>query len=441
MRRTKVLLLGAAGRDFHNFNTVFRDDARYEVVAITATQIPHIEERRYPAELAGPLYPEGIRIEHEADLEKIVAEECVDEAVFAYSDVSHEHVCHLAARAASSGAGFRLLAPRATMIESTRPVVSVCAVRTGAGKSPTSRRVVQILASLGKRVVAVRHPMPYGELSKQTVQRFATLEDLAAQHCTIEEMEEYEPYVTHGAVVYAGVDYEKILRRAEEEADVVVWDGGNNDLPFFRPDLEIVVADPHRPGHELTYWPGEANFRRAHVIIIGKQNTASPEGIETVRRNAERVNPRARIVNADMRVTVENPALIAGKRVLVIEDGPTLTHGGMKYGAGIIAARQHGAAEIVDPRTYAVGEIAATFRAYPDTGALLPAMGYGDQQVNDLGATIEATPCDLVLVATPIDLRRVVEIKKPTLRVGYELAERGEPTLEQILTDFLGKRL
>jgi predicted GTPase len=435
------LILGAAGRDFHNFNTVFRDDATYEVVAFTATQIPHIDERRYPAGLAGPLYPEGIRIEHEADLEKIVAEECVDEVVFAYSDVSYEHVCHLAARAASCGAGFRLLAPRATMIESTRPVVSVCAVRTGAGKSPTSRRVVQLLASLGKRVVAVRHPMPYGDLRKQTIQRFATLEDLATQNCTIEEMEEYEPYVTHGAVVYAGVDYEKILRRAEEEADVVVWDGGNNDLPFFRPDLEIVVADPHRPGQELTYWPGEANFRRAHVIIIGKQNTASPEGIETVRHNAETVNPSARIINADMRVTVEDPALIAGKRVLVIEDGPTLTHGGMKYGAGVIAAREHGAAEIVDPRTYAVGEIADTFRAYPDTGALLPAMGYGDQQVKDLGATVEATPCDLVLVATPIDLRRVVEINKPTLRVGYELAEKGEPTLEQILTDFLGKRL
>jgi predicted GTPase len=435
------LILGAAGRDFHNFNTVFRDDATYEVVAFTATQIPHIDERRYPAGLAGPLYPEGIRIEHEADLEKIVAEECVDEVVFAYSDVSYEHVCHLAARAASCGAGFRLLAPRATMIESTRPVVSVCAVRTGAGKSPTSRRVVQILASLGKRVVAVRHPMPYGDLRKQTIQRFATLEDLATQNCTIEEMEEYEPYVTHGAVVYAGVDYEKILRRAEEEADVVVWDGGNNDLPFFRPDLEIVVADPHRPGQELTYWPGEANFRRAHVIIIGKQNTASREGIETVRYNAETVNPSARIINADMRVTVEDPALIAGKRVLVIEDGPTLTHGGMKYGAGVIAAREHGAAEIVDPRTYAIGEIADTFRAYPDTGALLPAMGYGEQQVRDLGATVEATPCDLVLVATPIDLRRVVEIKKPTLRVGYELAEKGEPTLEQILTDFLGKRL
>src|SRR5574338_283646 len=436
MRRTKVLMLGAAGRDFHNFNTVFRADATYEVVAFTATQIPHIDERRYPAGVAGALYPEGIRIEHESDLEKIVAEECVDEVVFAYSDVSYEHVCHLAARAASCGAGFRLLAPRATMIESRRPVVSVCAVRTGAGKSPTSRRVVQILASLGKRVVAVRHPMPYGDLRKQTIQRFATLEDLATQNCTIEEMEEYEPYVTHGAVVYAGVDYEKILRRAEEEADIVVWDGGNNDLPFFRPDLEIVVADPHRPGQELTYWPGEANFRRAHVIIIGKQNTASREGIETVRHNAETVNPSARIINADMRVTVEDPALIAGKRVLVIEDGPTLTHGGMKYGAGVIAAREHGAAEIVDPRTYAIGEIADTFRAYPDTGALLPAMGYGDQQVRDLGATVEATPCDLVLVATPIDLRRVVEIKKPTLRVGYELAEKGEPTLEQILTDF-----
>lgn len=441
MRRTKVLMLGAAGRDFHNFNTVFRNDATYEVVAFTATQIPHIDERRYPAGLAGPLYPDGIRIEHEADLEKIVAEESVDEVVFAYSDVSYEHVGHLAARAAARGAGFRLLAPRATMIESTRPVVSVCAVRTGAGKSPTSRRVVQIIASLGRRVVAVRHPMPYGDLRKQTTQRFATLEDLATQNCTIEEMEEYEPYVSHGAVVYAGVDYEQILRRAEEEADVIVWDGGNNDLPFFRPDLEIVVADPHRPGDELTYWPGEANFRRAHVIIIGKQNTASPEGIETVRHNAKTVNPRAWIINADMRVTVEDSDLIAGKRVLVIEDGPTLTHGGMKYGAGVIAARQHGAAEIVDPRTYAVGEIAATFGAYPDTGALLPAMGYGDQQVKDLGATIEATPCDLVLIATPIDLRRVVEIRKPTLRVGYELVEKGEPTLENILTDFLGKRL
>lgn len=441
MRRTKVLMLGAAGRDFHNFNTVFRDDPTYEVVAFTATQIPHIDERRYPAGLAGPLYPDGIRIEHEADLERIVAEESVDEVVFAYSDVSYEHVGHLAARAAAHGAGFRLLAPRATMIESTKPVVSVCAVRTGAGKSPTSRRVVQIFASLGKRVVAVRHPMPYGDLRKQTIQRFATVEDLATQKCTIEEMEEYEPYVSHGAIVYAGVDYEKILRRAEDEADVIVWDGGNNDLPFFRPDLEIVVADPHRPGDELTYWPGEANFRRAHVIIIGKQNTASPEGIEIVRHNAETVNPRAWIINADMRVTVEDPDLITGKRVLVIEDGPTLTHGGMKYGAGVIAAHQHGAAEIVDPRAYAVGEIAATFGAYPDTGALLPAMGYGSQQVKDLGATIEATPCDLVLIATPIDLRRVVEIRKPTLRVGYELAEKGQPTLEDILKDFLGKRL
>ena len=440
MLRTKVLILGAAGRDFHNFNTVFREDAAYEVVAFTATQIPNIEGRRYPASLAGPLYPEGIRIEHESDLEQIVAEEGVDEVVFAYSDVSHEHVCHLAARAASRGAGFRLLAPRATMLASEKPVVSVCAVRTGAGKSPTSRKVVGILASMGKRVVAVRHPMPYGDLAAQVVQRFAALEDLAAQDCTIEEMEEYEPYVERGAVVYAGVDYEQILRRAETEADVIVWDGGNNDLPFFRSDLEIVVADPHRPGHELTYWPGEANFRRADVIVIGKQNTAAAEGIETVRRNAERVNPRARIVNADMRVTVEDPRRVAGRRVLVVEDGPTLTHGGMRYGAGVIAARDHGAAKIVDPRPYAVGEIAATFRAYPEAGALLPAMGYGPQQVKDLAATIEATPCDLVLIATPIDLRRVVEIRKPALRVGYELAERGEPNLTQILSAFLEKR-
>jgi predicted GTPase len=325
------------------------------------------------------------------------------------------------------------------MIESTKPVISVCAVRTGAGKSPTSRHLVSILAEAGKRVVAVRHPMPYGDLSKQSVQRFATLEDLSAQNCTIEEMEEYEPYVTRGAIVYAGVDYEKILRRAEEEADVIVWDGGNNDLPFFRPDLEIVVADPHRAGDELTYWPGEANFRRADVIIIGKQDTAPLEGIETVRRNAEKVNPRAAIINADMHLTIEDPSLIEGKRVLVVEDGPTLTHGGMKYGAGIIAARANRAAEIVDPRPYAVGEIAATFRAYPNAGPLLPAMGYGEQQVTDLSATIEATPCDLVLVATPIDLRRVVNINKPTLRVGYELVEKGEPTLAQVVTAFLEK--
>jgi predicted GTPase len=325
------------------------------------------------------------------------------------------------------------------MIESTKPVISVCAVRTGAGKSPTSRHLVAILAEAGRRVVAVRHPMPYGDLSKQSVQRFATLEDLATQNCTIEEMEEYEPYVARGAIVYAGVDYEKILRRAEEEADVIVWDGGNNDLPFFRPDLEIVVADPHRAGDELAYWPGEANFRRADVIIIGKQDTAPLEGIETVRRNAEKVNPRATIINADMRLTVEDPSLIEGKRILVVEDGPTLTHGGMKYGAGIIAARAHRAAEIVDPRPYAVGEIAATFRAYPNAGPLLPAMGYGEQQVKDLSATIEATPCELVLVATPIDLRRIVNINKPTLRVGYELVERGEPTLAKVVSAFLEK--
>ena len=441
MRRTRVLILGAAGRDFHNFNLVFRGDPSYEVVAFTAAQIPHIEGRRYPAGLAGPLYPDGIRIEHEADLEQIVAEEAVDEVVFAYSDVSYEHVGHLAARAAACGAGFRLLGPRAMMLESTRPVVSVCAVRTGAGKSPTSRKVVRVLSSKGLRVVAVRHPMPYGDLSEQAVQRFATVEDLAARGCTIEEMEEYEPYVAHGAIVYAGVDYERILRRAEAEADVIVWDGGNNDLPFFRPDLEIVVADPHRPGHELSYWPGEVNFRRADVIVIGKQNTATAEGVATVRHNAARVNPRAIIVNADMVVTADDPTLIRGKRVLVVEDGPTLTHGGMKYGAGVIAARAHGASDIVDPRPFAVGEIAATFRAYPETGALLPAMGYGRQQVEDLAATVEATPCDLVLFATPVDLGRIIPIRKPTVRVSYELAEKGEPDLKQVLSAFLEKRL
>ena len=440
MKRTKVIMLGAAGRDFHNFNTVFREDPNYEVVAFTATQIPHIDCRRYPGCLAGPLYPEGIGIEHEADLERIIVAAQIDEVVFAYSDVSYNHVGHLAARAAACGAGFRLLAPKTTMIESSKPVLSVCAVRTGAGKSPTSRKVVQLLTEMGKRVVAVRHPMPYGDLSKQAVQRFATLEDLSTQNCTIEEMEEYEPYVIRGAIIYAGVDYEKILRQAEAEADVIVWDGGNNDLPFYRSDLEIVVADPHRPGDELTYWPGEANFRRADVIIIGKEDTATAEGIETVKRNAEAVNPRATIINAEMRLTVENRAMIKGKRILVVEDGPTLTHGGMKYGAGIVSARTHGAAEIIDPRAYAVGEIAATFRTYPNTGPLLPAMGYGDQQVKDLEATIAATPCDLVLVATPIDLRRVVNINKPTLRVGYELVEKGEPTLAQILSSFMEKQ-
>lgn len=437
MSRTKTLILGAAGRDFHNFNTVFRHDADTDVVAFTATQIPNIDDRRYPPELAGEHYPDGIPIHAEDDLERLIGELEVEQVVFAYSDVSHEYVMHLASRVVAAGADFRLIGPERTMIASSKPVVSICAVRTGAGKSPTSRCVAKTLIELGKRVVAIRHPMPYGDLVKQAVQRFETLDDLEANKCTIEEMEEYEPHIANGVIVYAGVDYERILRAAEREADVIVWDGGNNDLPFYRPDLEIVVADPHRPGHELLYFPGEANFRRADLILIGKQGSATPEGIEAVKRSAASVNPGARIMNADMRITCEDPAAIAGKRVLVVEDGPTLTHGEMTYGAGVIAARQHGAAEIVDPRPYVVGEIAGTFEHYPGIGALLPAMGYGRKQMDDLASTINSIDCDLVLIATPIDLRRVVDIARPSMRVGYELAEIGEPTMRQVLSEFL----
>lgn len=437
MSRTKTLILGAAGRDFHNFNTVFRNDADTEVVGFTATQIPNIDGRQYPSALAGEHYPDGIPIHAEDDLEKLIGELGVEQVVFAYSDVSHEYVMHLASRSIAAGADFRLIGPEHTMIPSSKPVVSVCAVRTGAGKSPTSRSVAKTLIEMGKRVVAVRHPMPYGDLVKQSVQRFETLDDLEANDCTIEEMEEYEPHIANGVIVYAGVDYERILRAAEQEADVVVWDGGNNDLPFFKSDLEIVVADPHRPGHELLYFPGEANFRRADVILIGKQGSASAEGIEAVKRSAAAINPKAVVMNADMRITCEDPSALGGKRVLVVEDGPTLTHGEMTYGAGVIAARQHGAAEIIDPRPYVVGEIAETFAHYPGIGALLPAMGYGRKQMDDLAATINAIDCDLVLIATPIDLRRVVEITKPSMRVGYELAEIGEPTMRQLLTDFL----
>ncbi len=437
MTRSNVMILGAAGRDFHNFNTVFRNDAGSNVVAFTATQIPNIDGRRYPADLAGELYPEGIPIHPEDDLEHLIKDLGVNQVVFAYSDVSHEYVMHLASRSLAAGADFRLIGPDASMVKSTKPVVSVCAVRTGAGKSPTSRKVAKTLIDMGKRVVAIRHPMPYGDLVRQAVQRFETIDDLRANDCTIEEMEEYEPHIANGVIIYAGVDYERILRAAETEADVIVWDGGNNDFPFYVSDLEIVVADPHRPGHELQYYPGEANFRRADVIIIGKQGSATAEGIAAVRASAAAINPGATIVDADMRITVEDPAAIAGKRVLVVEDGPTLTHGNMTYGAGVIAARTYGAAEIIDPRGSVVGEIAETFRKYPAIGKLLPAMGYGQQQMDDLAATINGIDCDLVLIATPIDLRRVIDIAKPSMRVGYELAEIGEPTMQQILTVFL----
>jgi predicted GTPase len=432
----RIIIMGAAGRDFHNFNTVFRDDAASRVVAFTATQIPNIDDRRYPKELSGPLYPEGVPIHPESELPQLVRELEADQVVFAYSDVSHETVMHKASLVLACGADFRLIGPRATMLQARVPVVSVCAVRTGSGKSQTTRRVAAILRAKGRRVVCVRHPMPYGDLVRQRVQRFAAPEDLERHQCTIEEREEYEPHVAAGGVVYAGVDYAAILAQAEQEADVLVWDGGNNDLPFFRSDLEIVVADPHRPGHERSYHPGEANLRRAHVVVINKIDSAGREGTEAVRRSVRELNPAAVVVDAASPLFVERAEEIRGKRVLAVEDGPTLTHGEMKYGAGVLAALRHGAAEVVDPRPYAVGRVAESFQSYPGIGALLPAMGYGAEQTRDLEATIARTPCDLVLVATPIDLRRVVEIRKPTRRVSYELQEIGRPDLKDVLARF-----
>jgi predicted GTPase len=432
---TRVIIMGAAGRDFHNFNMVFRDDPGSLVLAFTAAQIPNIEGRRYPPELAGPRYPEGIPIHPEPDLPRLMRELRPHEVVFAYSDVSHETVMHKASLVLAAGPDFRLIGPDASMLESRVPVVSVCAVRTGSGKSPTTRRVVRILRAKGRKVVAVRHPMPYGDLARQRVQRFARLEDLDRHRCTIEEREEYEPLVASGCVVYAGVDYAAILAEAEREADVIVWDGGNNDLPFYRPRVEIVVADPHRPGHETTYHPGEANLRRAHVVLINKVDTADPSGVAAVKRSVRALNPGAMIVEAASPISVEDPAAVAGKRVLAVEDGPTLTHGGMAYGAGVLAARKHGAAEVVDPRPYAVGSIRQTFADYPGIGPLLPAMGYGDEQTRDLEATIAATPADVVLVATPVDLRRIIRIAKPALRVGYEVQEIGRPDLEDALRE------
>jgi len=432
----RIIIMGAAGRDFHNFNMVFRDDPTSRVVAFTATQIPNIEGRRYPKELAGPSYPEGVPIHAEAELPQLIRDLEVDQVVFAYSDVSHETVMHKASLALACGADFRLLGPKATMLKARVPVVSVCAVRTGSGKSQTTRRVAAILRAKGRRVVCVRHPMPYGDLVRQRVQRFAAPEDLDRHQCTIEEREEYEPHIAAGVVVYSGVDYAAILAEAEKEADVLVWDGGNNDLPFYLPDLEIVVADPHRPGHERTYHPGETNLRRAHVVVINKIDTAGREGTNLVRRSIRELNPGARVVDAASPLFVDGADEIRGKRVLAIEDGPTLTHGGMEYGAGVLAALRHGAAELVDPRPYAVGRLAETFASYPGIGTLLPAMGYGEDQTRDLEATIARTPCDLVLVATPIDLRRVVRIQQPTKRVSYELQEIGKPDLGDVLLRF-----
>ncbi|HEY3175590.1 MAG TPA: cyclic 2,3-diphosphoglycerate synthase [Candidatus Polarisedimenticolia bacterium] len=433
MGRRRTIIMGAAGRDFHNFNVVFRGDPDSEVVCFTATQIPNIAGRRYPAALAGPHYPQGIPIHEERLLADLIREEKVREVVFSYSDVSHEYVMHHASTVNAAGADFRLLGADATMLAARVPVVSVCAVRTGSGKSQTTRRVCQILAAAGRRVVAVRHPMPYGDLVRQRVQRFATMDDLATNQCTIEEREEYEPHIRRGTVVYAGVDYGEILERAQEEADVIVWDGGNNDLPFYRPTVEIVVADPHRAGHEVTYHPGETNLRRAHVILINKVDSAPPEGIATVRRNIAEVNPGALVIEAASPITVEDASAIKGKRVLAIEDGPTLTHGGMKYGAAVVAARKFGAAALVDPRTAAVGTIRDAFEQYPGIGTLLPALGYGDRQIRDLQATIERVDCDLVLIGTPIDLRRLVRFDKPAQTVGYELEELTRPGLAEVL--------
>ena len=433
----RVVILGAAGRDFHNFNTYFRDNPDFEVVAFTATQIPDIDGRRYPPELAGSSYPEGIPIEEEEGLERLIRDQKVDIAVFSYSDVSHEQVMHVGSRAMAAGADFMLLGPRHTMLDSKVPVVAVCAARTGAGKSQTSRRVAEILRGMGKRVVAVRHPMPYGDLTKQAVQRFANFEDLDKHEVTIEEREEYEPHLRAGSVVYAGVDYERILRQAEQEADVVIWDGGNNDMPFYTPDLLIVVVDPHRPDHAARYHPGEVNVRMADVVVINKIGTAGLEGIMTARRITTELNPDATIIEAASPIFVEDGDYIRGKRVLVIEDGPTVTHGEMPYGAGWVAARRYGAAEIVDPRPFAVGSIRDTFEKYPTTGAVLPAMGYGEKQTAELAETINKAPVDLVVVATPIDLRSLIEIDKPALRVRYELQEIGEPTLADVLSKFV----
>ncbi|MBC6938098.1 MAG: GTPase [Chloroflexi bacterium] len=438
MARIRTLIMGAAGRDFHNFNTFFRDNEQYEIVAFTATQIPGIEGRLYPAELAGRLYPQGIPIYDERDLLNLIQERQIEQVIFAYSDISHEYVMHKASQVLAAGADFRLMGTAATQVKSSKPVVSVCAVRTGSGKSQTSRFVVAALQSFGHRVVAVRHPMPYGNLVAQSVQRFAEYDDLDEYECTIEEREEYEPYIDRGAVIYAGVDYGAILKKAEEEADVIVWDGGNNDLPFYHPDLHIVVADPHRPGHEIAYHPGEANLRSADIVLINKVDTADYANIRKVRENIQAANPDAVILEAASPLFVDNPAAIRGRRVLVVEDGPTLTHGEMAYGAGVIAAQRFGAAEIIDPRPFAVGSIVDTYNKYPTTGHVLPAMGYGAKQMAELEQTINNADADLVIVATPIDLRRVIKIKLPMERVRYELQVVGTPTLEDLLREKFG---
>ncbi|MGD9489005.1 MAG: cyclic 2,3-diphosphoglycerate synthase [Calditrichaceae bacterium] len=437
MERTKIIIMGAAGRDFHNFNTFFRDNEMYEVVAFTATQIPNIDDRKYPAKLAGSLYPDGIKIYPESDLVNLIREFDVDEVVFSYSDVPYDYLMSRSAIVNAAGADFKLMGPKHTQIKSTKPVVAVCAVRTGCGKSQTTRKVAEILQAAGKKVVAIRHPMPYGNLIEQKVQRFAQLSDLDKHKCTIEEREEYEPHIVAGTIIYAGVDYEAILREAEKEADIILWDGGNNDLSFYKHDILITVVDPHRPGDELYYYPGEANLRAADVVVINKIDSADSENILEVRQNIQEANPNAVVIDGASPIFVTDYKQIKGKRVLVVEDGPTLTHGEMTYGAGIVAAEKFGAAELVDPRPYTVGTITETFEKYPEIGELLPAMGYGDQQIKDLEETINNTDCDLVIIGTPIDLRKLVKINKPALRVTYELQEIGKPDLSDVLQKLL----
>ena len=437
MNKTKVLIMGAAGRDFHNFNTVYRNDSNSEVVAFTATQIPNIEDRVYPPEICGKLYPDGISIYDEKELSRLIKELNVDDVVFSYSDISHEYVMHIASEVLKCGANFKLLGGEKTMIKSSKPVVAIGAVRTGCGKSQTTRRVAEVLKAAGKKVVAIRHPMPYGDLTKQIAQRFETVEDLKLHDCTIEEMEEYEPHIERGSVVYAGVDYQKIVEQAEQEADIILWYGGNNDLPFYKPDLFIVVADPHRPGHELKFYPGESNLRMADVVVINKMDSADKKNVDIVKSNIADLNPKAVVIEANSPVSVEDSSIIIGKRCLIVEDGPTLTHGNMKFGAGTVAAEKFGASEIVDPRPWTVSSISDTFEKYPEIGKVLPAMGYGDGQMNDLESTINSTDCDVVVIGTPIDLSRIISINKPSVRVTYDLAEIGNPNMEDVLQPFI----
>jgi predicted GTPase len=439
MAKKKIIIMGAAGRDFHNFNVLYRDNKDVEVAAFTATQIPDIEGRLYPGVLAGHLYPKGIPIEPEEKLLTLIKKHGIDEVVFSYSDVPYEYVMDKAAYVMACGARFSMEGGSQTMIKSRKPVVSVCAVRTGCGKSQTTRRVAEVLVGMNLKVVAIRHPMPYGDLTRQACQRFASIEDLKKHKCTIEEMEEYEPHINRGIVVYAGVDYEMIVRKAEKEADVILWDGGNNDMPFYKPNLNIVIVDPHRPGHEINYYPGQNNLLMADVIVINKIDTAPAEGVNIVRQNIQYYNPDAIVVDAASPVRVEDPDLIRGKKVLVVEDGPTTTHGEMAYGAGMMAAAKFGAVDTIDPRPYTVGTITETFNKYPDIGPLLPAMGYSGKQVSDLQKTIERAKCDTVVIATPIDLRRIVKIKKPTVRVFYDLQEIGQPDLQEIIEKHFAK--